>query len=113
MAHHTAQTLYLWPLAAAAATMVLAGYFHSRALKLIDIDGPIEFIQNWQTRTELAASAGFSWVVACIAGLSGSSFLGVLTIGMLLSAAPIVIRAVRRSYDEHRTVQAKSARVDH
>ncbi|SKH87992.1 hypothetical protein [Mycobacteroides abscessus] len=113
-AHNLIHTVYLWPLALSAATMGLAGYFHSRALKLIDHDGPSEFITNWQGRTELTAIIGFGWFVASIAGLFGSSIAGFGIIGMLLTAfAPLVMRAVTRSYDEHREVQRKSARVNH
>jgi hypothetical protein len=112
--HNVIHTFYLWPLSFAAATMILAGYFHSRALKLIDQDGPNEFIENWQWRTELAATFGFGWFVAFVAGVFGASIAGVGIIAALLTAfAPITWRAVTRSYDEHRAVQRKSAKVDH
>lgn len=106
-------TLYVWPLALAAATLAGAGYFHSRALKLIDDDGPIEFIKNWKMRTEIAATVGLTWFVASLAGLTGASLLGIVSIALILGGiAPMITRAATSSYDEHRQVQLKNAKAN-
>lgn len=108
MAHNAVHTtLYLWLLAPGIGALALSGYFHSRALKLIDQDGPIEFVKNWQNRTELAASAGFAWVAASLAGLTGANMLGVMSIGLLIQSTPLIIHGVIRSYHEHRDVRRR------
>lgn len=105
--HHTPALVYLWLIGLGAVGFVLAGYFHSRALKLIDDDGPMEFMDNWKFRTQLAATTGLAWFIAGIAGLTGSSWSGVLTIGGILSMTPIIVRTVASSYAEHRHVQQR------
>lgn len=102
-------SVYFWVVAGALLVLALAGYFHARALKCIDQGGPDEFVENWKFRSELAANSGFAWLLAGTAGLTGATVLGVFVIAFAASFAPVVVRSISRSFDQHRDVQRRTA----
>lgn len=95
----------LWLLIFAGVALVLAGYFHSRALKCIDEAAPDVFVKNWQSRREMAEFLGVTWLPAAIAGLAGANVLGVMLVAMISGAAPIAARRLARSYEQHQDVR--------
>lgn len=102
-------SIYFWVVASTLLVLALAGYFHARALKCIDEGGPDEFVENWKFRSELAGKLGFAWLLAGTAGLTGATILGVFIIASAATFAPLVVRSISRSYEQHRDVRRRTA----